>query len=198
MAQDIRELFKKERGINNKKMPDKHQEKFLKLLDDEFPSKQKYNSFFFIKIAASVVLLVTMGVFALNFVEKAPIEKVTVVDRSKDDSSILVSQLTLGDISPELKVIENYYAANINLELLDLKVDGENKKIIDMYLNKLGELNIEYKNLTNELNEVGPNEQTINALINNLQLRLQLLEQLKEKLKEFKNIENETHTNPQV
>lgn len=198
MAQDIRELFKKERGINNKKMPDNHQEKFIELLDGEQALKQKNNSFLFVKIAASIVLLVAMGGVMLNFNKKAPVEKVTIVDRTIENSSILVNQLTLGDISPELKVVENYYAANINLELLDLKVDGENKRIIDMYLNKLGELNNEYKNLTKELNEVGPNEQTINALINNLQLRLQLLERLKEKLKEFKNIENETYTNPQA
>ncbi len=198
MAQDIRELFKKERGIKNQKMPIGHQEKFEKLLDNEMAFEKKERSFLLGKIAAALVILITIGILISNQIDEVPAEKVTIVDLPRNNSTLLASQLTLGDISPELKVVENYYVANINLELLDLDVDGENKKIIDLYLNKLGELNDEYKNLTKELNEIGPNEQTINALINNLQLRLQLLERLKEKLKEFKNIENETYTNPQA
>ena len=198
MAQDIRELFKQERGVEKQKMPDGHQEIFLELLNNELPHKKKENTFLVLKIAASAVILITVGVLAFTSLKNVPVEKVTVVDLSNNSSSTIKSQLTLGDISPELKEVENYYVSNINLELLDLNVDGENKKIIDMYLNKLGELNDEYKSLTEELNEIGPNEQTINALIDNLQLRLQLLDRLKEKLKEIKNIENETYTNPQV
>ena len=198
MAQDIRELFKQERAVEKQKMPDGHQEIFLELLNNELPHKKKENTFLVLKIAASAVILITVGVLAFTSLKNVPVEKVTVVDLSNNSSSTIKSQLTLGDISPELKEVENYYVSNINLELLDLNVDGENKKIIDMYLNKLGELNDEYKSLTEELNEIGPNEQTINALIDNLQLRLQLLDRLKEKLKEIKNIENETYTNPQV
>lgn len=198
MAQDIRELFKRERGVKNQKMPAGHEKKFIELLDDEIPLNKKEHSFLFLKIAASIVVLVTVSVLVFNGTNTVPAEKVTIVDLPKDNSTLLANQLTLGDISPELKEVENYYVANINLELLDLDIGGENKKIIDLYLNKLGELNDEYKTLTKELNEIGPNEQTINALINNLQLRLQLLERLKEKLKELKNIENETYTDPQV
>jgi len=66
--------------------------------------------------------------------------------------------------------------------------------VVDDFMDRLSDLNKEYKSLNNELNEVGPNEQTIGALIKNLQLRLQLLLKLKEKLHQLKSSENETVT----
>ena len=44
-----------------------------------------------------------------------------------------------------------------------------------------------------ELNQLGPNDQTISALIKNLQLRLQLLQKLKEKLNEVQSSKNEQY-----
>jgi SMC interacting uncharacterized protein involved in chromosome segregation len=52
-------------------------------------------------------------------------------------------------------------------------------------MERLEELNREYKKLNGELNSIGPNDQTITALIKNLQLRLQLLYKLRDKLKEL-------------
>ena len=105
---------------------------------------------------------------------------------------------SLGDLSPDLKKIENYYVANINLELSRLEVSNENKALVDDYMRRLSELDKEYKRLNIELNEIGPNDQTINALIKNLQLRLQLLQKLKLKLDQLKSSENEQVTSNSV
>ena len=104
----------------------------------------------------------------------------TVVDTQQKKENSEASKITLGDISPDLKKVEQYYVANINLELADIELTEANKKLLDGYMNRLS-----------EFNEVGPNNQTIEALINNLQLRLQLLYRLKEKIKELKETENE-------
>ena len=66
-----------------------------------------------------------------------------------------------------------------------LEISDRNKTLIDSFMERLEELNLEYKKLNNELNEIGPNDQTITALIKNLQLRLQLLHKLRDKLKEL-------------
>ena len=58
-------------------------------------------------------------------------------------------------------------------------------------MKQLSELDKEYKNLSIELNKVGPTEATITALIDNLKMRLELLFKLKNKLNEFKTQENE-------
>ena len=96
-----------------------------------------------------------------------------------------VATKSLGDISPQLKKVEDYYLANINLELSKMKVTPESKELFDGYLERLEELNKEYAALADELTQSGPSELTVNALINNLKLRLNLLYRLKEKLSEL-------------
>ncbi|MCB0457805.1 MAG: hypothetical protein KDC91_08685, partial [Flavobacteriaceae bacterium] len=82
--------------------------------------------------------------------------------------------------------------------LASLQRTPENEELINGYLQRLEELNNAYTLLNKELNEVGPSEATIAALIDNLQLRLELLFKLKNKLKELKNLENETISNIQA
>ncbi len=81
--------------------------------------------------------------------------------------------------------MEDYYLANINLELSKVKLTPENKELFDGYVVKLEELNKEYKPLSVELTENGPNELTVSALIDNLKLRLNLLYRLKEQLQDL-------------
>ena len=89
-------------------------------------------------------------------------------------------------MSPEFKKVEDYYLASINVELAQLQVTPENKALIDSFMTQLEELNLEYQKLNDEMGEVGVNEQSVSALISNLQLRLDLLFRLKEKLNELK------------
>ena len=88
--------------------------------------------------------------------------------------------------------MEQYYTASIHMELANLDISDENKAVADDYMKRLRELDTEYQNLVVELNEIGPNEETISAMIRNFQLRLQLLTRLKEKLNELKQSKNES------
>ncbi|MCB0433007.1 MAG: hypothetical protein KDD18_08385, partial [Mangrovimonas sp.] len=85
--------------------------------------------------------------------------------------------------------VEDYYLATINLELSKVKYTPENKELLDGYLQRLDELTKEYKRLTQELNTSGPNELTINALIDNLKFRLNLLYKLRNQIKELQSAE---------
>ena len=58
-------------------------------------------------------------------------------------------------------------------------------------MQRLAELDKEYTSLNIELNNVGPSETTVTALIDNLKMRLDLLFKLKNKLKELKTQNNE-------
>ncbi len=194
MAQDLRELFKEE---NDKRYPmkDGHEERFLELLDKELPLRRK-STFYFIKIAASVLVLFSLGIYTYINFKSDTLQQPAVVENEAGNTK--VQGYSLGDLSPELKKIENYYVANINLELSRLEVSNENKAMVDDYMRRLSELDEEYKRLNIELNEIGPNDQTITALIKNLQLRLQLLQKLKEKLNQLKSSENEQVTSNSV
>ncbi len=175
MAQDIRELFKNDEA-KHERMPENHQERFLKKLDKEIPivSKSKFN---WMRIAASVVLFIGLGFGAFKFFQpQADYPTETTLTET-------VETKTLGDISPGLKKVEDYYLASINLELSKMKFTPETKDLFDGYLLQLDELDKEYKRLSAELTESGPSELTVNALIDNLKFRLSLLYRLRDQLK---------------
>lgn len=186
-------LDKKEKDFfrSNVSLPKGHENRFLEKLEQELPQKKTALSYY-VKIAAAIVIFLGLGGIAY-FVqtdfskESIPAPSVAEgVDEQKNVSPSENEQITLGDLSPDLKKIQEYYAANINLTLASLEVNDANKRLFDGYMNRLAVLDKEYKTLTKELNTYGPNEQTVNALINNLQLRLQLLYKLKNKLEELK------------
>ncbi len=187
MAQDIRKLFENEPKVENLKMPEGHQARFLDKLDDALPQQPKRSLFTFLNIAASVVILLGLTFGAYQFMG----------DNNNGGSNgqpVEVAQedkvSPLGKLSPQLKKVEDYYLANINLELSKMEVTPENKELFDGYLTRLQELNNEYEVLTKELEETGPTEHIINASIDNLKLRLNLMYRLKEKLSEINNENN--------
>ena len=190
MAQDLRDLMKKEPG-RVPLMKEGHEERFGKKLDDALGRRKRFPSRTWL-IAASLVVIFGTATFLLLTLNK-DIPRETIVNRQPADTTES-SRLSLGDLSPDLHKIEQYYVANINLELSDLEVSDDNKAVVDSFMERLAELNREYEDLNNELNTVGPNDQTISALINNLQLRLQLLQKLKQKLNSLKSTENETQS----
>lgn len=188
MAQDIRELFEKEQQLSKEKMPKGHQARFLQKLEEELPEHGKQNKrFSFFSIAASVVLLVSVGFFGAQFFGGE--------DPIKGDD-VVETKPTIGEISPQLKKVEDYYLANINLELSKLKYTPESKELFDGYVSRMDELSKEYERLADELIASGPNERTVTALIDNLKLRLNLLYRLKEKLSEL-NSAKATYTESQ-
>ncbi len=188
MQQDIREKLKDYKG-ENIELSNKHSNKFEALLQQELhPKKTKKHTFRWLSIAASIVLLVSLGI---KFYPTENIEPILI----DTDTNSTPKEITLGNISPEFKTIETYYTNSINLEISQLDLSEENKDIVDGYLVKLAELTKEYKSLTKELNTKGVNDATIDALIRNLQLRLQLLQRLKKQLNDLKNLntkQNET------
>ncbi len=188
MGQDLRDLFKDEK---NKKyvLRKGHETRFSERLEDAFPPRKR-SAFFYIRIAASIAVLLSVGFFVYQDYHISEPMKTTVLQ--KDNGAKEAGEISLGDLSPDLKRVEHYYVNTINMELSQLNVSADNKVIVDDFMERLNELNTEYRVLIKELNETGPNEQTITALIKNLQLRLQLLQKLKEKLNQLKSSINET------
>ena len=182
MSKDIREIMKNYKN-EEVSLSTNHRNKFQDRLMQEVHKQPKKRNYRWLQVAASVVLIVSLsvGYFNTNTTEGKPITN------SKE--------ITLGNLSPEFKSIENYYTNSINYEISNLELNENNKEILDGYLAKIGELTTEYKSLTTELNTKGVNDEIINALINNLQLRLQLLQRLKKQLNDLKKLnttQNET------
>lgn len=187
MARDLRKLFAEQREKEKPSMKHGHEERFLARLEEQLPQERK-PSFGILKMAATLLLLCGLGLLVYLTLDRSTEEPQIVKEDTKVEEQ---KGISLGDLSPDLKKLETYYVANINLELSKLEVSNENKALIDSFMEQLDALNSEYLNLNDELNEIGPNDQTISALIQNLQLRLQLLQKLKRKLNELKTSKNE-------
>ena len=199
MAQDIRQLFENATEEVTKP-PQGHKARFEAKLDETFGSSkttdsQSTHTFMWLKVAAIAIVFLSVVYVGYQQLSKPdnPVEVVE-VPKQNTETNTNVAKITLGDLSPDLKKVENYYLTGINVQLASLKIKDENKELIDGYMQQLSELDKEYKRLTLDLNEVGPTEATITALIDNLQLRLELLFKLKNKLKELKNQKDETTT----
>ncbi len=188
MGQDLRKLFEKERENKKFQLKEGHEARFLELLEKEMQKAPKRRMPYF-KMAASAAILLALGWYTYNqYAPQTPLKTTVIEAKDAGPSGLGIS---LGDLSPDLRKVENFYVANINLELSKLEVSKENKNMVDGYMERVADLDTEYKRLNVELNKIGPNDQTISALIKNLQLRLQLLHKLKEKLNELKSSKNE-------
>jgi len=193
MAKELRKMFQETDGDEKLPLPKGHETRFLAKLNKELP--QKSGVFIFLRnTAAALVILIGITFFFLTNTSNVS-ENLTDLPSSEVNQKTFY---TLSDLSPEFQKVESFYLTGINLELARLQINNENSEFIDGYMARLKVLDDEYNLLNKELNEVGPNEQTINALIENLQLRLDLIIHLKNKLNQFNQSKNEQFTNQQA
>ena len=189
MSRDLRNFLRDQRSGDGK-LSKNHRKNFEARLHKELHSKRA-SKYQFLRIAASLLIIVGLGSSLFYFSSGT--------DLKTETAQVTTPKIeNLGSISPELKKIENYYLASIQTEIASLEETPENKELLDGYLEKLGELTVEYKILTEELNTDGLNDKTINALIGNLQSRLKLMYQLKEQLNELKKRNLSNNENLQV
>lgn len=188
MAQDLRDLLKEEKSRKYPMKPD-HETRFAARLDQTMPVVNKLRLWNYL-IAAALVLLFGIGI-VLYFNSGTEIKATDAVVKGKEKADAKAN-ISIGDLSPDLKKIEQYYVATINMELSEIEVSADNKAMVDGFMERLAQLNSEYQELNKELNAIGPNDQTISALIRNLQLRLELLYKLNDQLNSLKSSENET------
>jgi hypothetical protein len=189
MAQDIRKMLK-EHTDKSPKLSKDHEARFEARLAEAFHQEKPNTVFFWMKIAAVGILLLSIGFFGYQQLSNQDGVEPIIADTTENTEKN-ANQFTLGDISPDLKKVEDFYINGINVQLASLQFDDENKELIDGYLERLTELDVEYTILNKEMNVNGPSEETVTALIDNLKFRLELLFKLKNKLKELKNLNNE-------
>jgi len=204
MGQDIREMFQNEEQVGREKLRKGHQNRFEARLEKELPIQKKrsnYNSFF--QIAAVLVVALGIGAFFLFNNTQDPVQNnnqmvETPVEESEKDEKVRSTEYRLSDVSPEFKKIEDYYMASVNIQLAKLDMTPNNKELIDAFMKKLETLNEEYIALNAEIQDTGLNEETVEAMVANLQLRLDLLKKLKTKLNEIKQSKDKRYENYQA
>lgn len=161
MKRDIRELFKGE-NLENKKLLDNHRADFLKKLKAKKAEVRKPKSKFMVyKIAASILLFVTLGYFINNQFNAEPIL----------ETSQLVEQI---------EIIEQQYLSEIDKEWQSFLALTTDKKLVNRYEKKLADLDESYKAISASFKADTNNILVIEDLIANLKTRLQLLKSIQE------------------
>ncbi len=157
-----------------------HFERFTRKLEIRFGDKTIKRSIVpYLLKAAVVTLLVTLSSLWTwdHFIRS---------DRNK---------MTLGDVSPQYKEVENYYVHQVNLmesELvdIDLKNSPEQKQIL---MSEMRSMDSVYVQLQKELKANPNDERIINAMIEHYQTKLEVMSYIVSQLKAMRN-ENQNKT----
>lgn len=102
------------------------------------------------------------------------------------------SRMTLGQVSPQYKEVENYYVHQVNMmegeiENVDLKNGSEQK---EMLLKEMKTMDSTYVSLQKELKANPNDERIINAMIEHYQTKLEVMTYIVNQLKSIR-IENQ-------
>lgn len=158
MKRDIRTLFKEE-DTSAKKLPENHREMFTqKLKKAKKNAPKKRPSGMFLKIAASIIILLSASYYL--FTEKETTEKRPTT------------------LELQVQQIEQEYLQQIDDEWQNFIKITNDKKLITKYREKLDNLDSNYKTLSKSFEESPNNITVLEKLIENLQTRLQLLKDI--------------------
>lgn len=133
-------------------------------LDEKENGSKKEQVFTWLKIAASVVMVLGVSWVVYNLNTKTEHQ----------------NGYTLSEISPELAETEVYYASQINDKLEMISVS--NAEIDDVILENLALLDSAYNDLKLDLKDNIDNEEVVGAMIENYRIKLQILEQVLDEL----------------
>ncbi|MDT7831321.1 hypothetical protein RQM59_02960 [Flavobacteriaceae bacterium S356] len=170
MKQDIRNLFKMNE-FPKKKLPTSHEEEFLKKLKKGKNKRLKKRKMLpFLRVAAFVVLLFSVGIY---------------FQKEKGQKTALEIQV---------EEIEKAYLKDIDREWKAFIKITDDQNLIKKYKEKLQELDDRYTEISEQYSKDSNDISVLESLIENLQRRLQLLKDIKEHIIELnqKNKSNET------
>lgn len=144
-------------------------------IEDKLNSSQQelvrgHTPWFWMKIAASVVLAVAMSWMVFS----------TIYLNDKAEQGY-----ALRDISPELAETEFYYASQIS-EKLQI-IYASNADVDDLVNENMALLDSAYNELKQDLRDNADNEEVISAMIQNYRIKLEILEKV---LNEIRTIDN--------
>ena len=171
MERDIRDLFKVKNDFN-KDLPKNHREDFIKKLGEHQPKKESKKSYRFLKIAASLLLIISCVLLYKN--------------------TIALPQKSA--IELQMQAIEKDYLISIKKEWNSFKEIATDTILVNKYEEKLKKSKLEYRKITKQLKDFPNDINLLESLITNLQRRLQLIKEINEHIKELnpKNASNET------
>lgn len=155
--------------------PSGHEKRFMDRLNDLNSSKKKsFNWWKPLSIAASVALLVTLGLTTFG---------------TSDES------IDLASVSPEMEQTQSFFMNTIHQEMEKLQSlqTEDSKKLVEDAMKRLEKLEKDYNRLKLDLLESGNDKRVIAAMISNFQSRIDILEHVITTIEEIKTLKEDTH-----
>lgn len=204
MGQDLRELLQNDRGLPVNRLSQNHEDTFFSKLEKELPVTTKKISTIpyrkWLGIASGFIVIFCVGLsYFISTGNEVGSDFMPSLGDVQNAKVILPKETSsLAAISPEYEKAEQYFLKNIKVGLSKITIDNRNQELVQSFMRRLKQLNDEYKRLNIELMELGPNPQSIQAMMENLTLRVSLLNRLNSKLRELDSIENENYIDLQA
>lgn len=169
MKQDIRDFFREEDDL--KTLPNNHRAEFLDKLNKH--SKKKSSAFGWLKIAAILLVALTVG-FSVFYNQP-----------EEDKVSPIVAQI---------EAVEAKYLEDIEEEWENFVAIADDAILVERFRKKLNALDADYHDISIQFKQDSNNILVIESLVENLQTRLQLLKDIQNHIKILNQI-NEQHEN---
>ncbi len=140
------------------------------------PLHQKYK---FLINAAAAILISLGSIFIYEYFDEDNTATVAANEQSNNEERTITSEA----IIPELKEAEAFYDAKIHTQLVQLRKYARSYPGLEEELTAdLNDLDQEFAELKEELSTGVANEEIIEAMIENYQIRLQILEEVLESI----------------
>lgn len=162
----LNNLFQNQTNWDIESPDDGHEIRFLQKLEAQKKRKFQWKP---LVVAASLVLIASITFFSLPKTNEKPVV-----------------------LSPQTQETHDYFSVLIASEVKALKKQEtpENKAIIEDALAELEKLELDYKNLKNDIKKTGENKQILYAMIVNMQTRLQFIQTILEQIDQINNVKN--------
>jgi hypothetical protein len=158
-----------------------------KVISINFGERLNFSTdFLFMRVAATIVLLLACGITLWMVKQNSPAANKTVAAASE--------QAQLNQIAPELAEVEVYYTSQINkkreeLSDYDMKILGlDEARSIDR---ELARLDSSYTQLKTQLYTTPNTDQVMGAMVQNLQIRIEVLNRQLEVLKKIEKLQKQ-------
>ncbi|MBT8245670.1 hypothetical protein [Winogradskyella sp.] len=165
MKRDIRELLKDEVENTKHNLPKSHRNEFLERLKSKESTmsnqSNKSNNLTWFKIAAVLVITLTVGYFIIN-------------RQGVEETSPLLAQI---------EAVETEYLENIHAEWISFTHLTDDANLVKRYEKRLTDLDNDYQEISESFKKDLNNILVVESLIINLQTRLQLLKDIQEHIK---------------
>ncbi|MCX6256775.1 MAG: hypothetical protein NTW49_02580 [Bacteroidia bacterium] len=168
---------------------DEPPEGHIKRFEDKLKARQaghlrKFNAFYFLKIAAIVILVVISSLWVIE----------------KTSTRQEKAGIALKDVSTDYAEVEVYYTSEINEKLTELgnvKSGGEMIRN-DLMKKEFSEMDSLYRSLEVELKSKPGNERIIDAMISYYRTKLEILNKILLQLNNVKQLNNQGNEKPKA